>query len=184
MLGKIGTRLLRMSRPAACMLAVVVCLFPGLESAQALPWDTDMYRQPSLKANEVSRSPAEGTVPIGYEPFTLTLEEAEQQLKNPVALDKNSAWRGQRLFNANCSACHNLNADGQGTVGKLMGVPDLRGDFYKTKTDGRIFGVIHYGLRQMPRYGYKFSAHEQWDIINYLRVLQGTQVSGFSVEKE
>ena len=27
----------------------------------------------------------------------------------------------------------------------------------------------------MPRYGYKFSDQEQWDVINYLRFLQGTK---------
>ena len=155
---------------AVCLLAPV--------SAQALPWDYDMYRQQSLEANEVSRSPVEGTVPLGYKPFTLTLEEAEKSLTNPVSATRDSVWRGQRLYNANCYTCHGKTAAGDGPVGPQVGVPDLRKDFYREKTDGRIFGVIHYGLRAMPRYGFKFSDAEQWDIVNYLRFLQGKDVDG------
>ncbi len=159
------------------VILLVVGVFAS--SAVALPWDYDMYRQQSLEANEVARAPVEGTVPLGYKPFTMTLEEAEQKLSNPTPLSKNSVWRGQRLWNANCWTCHGKTGSGEGPVGSQLGVPDLTKDFYRQKSDGRIFGVIHYGLRAMPRYGFRFSDAEQWDIVNYLRFLQGTDVDGF-----
>ena len=60
-------------------------------SAFALPWDFDMYRQESLQSNEVARAPVKGTVPLGRRPFTLTLEEAEKGLSNPVPFSLYSA---------------------------------------------------------------------------------------------
>ncbi len=154
----------------------VLCFF--VSTAAALPWDYDMYRQKSLEANEVARAPVEGTVPLGYKPFTMTLEEAEAGLKNPVSFTKNSVWRGQRLWNANCWTCHGKTGAGEGPVGSQIGAPDLTNDFYRQKSDGRVFGVIHYGLRAMPRHGFRFSDAEQWDIVNYLRFLQGKDVEG------
>jgi mono/diheme cytochrome c family protein len=153
-----------------CMLALLLVASPAL----ALPGDYDMYRQQSLKSNEVARSPVAGTVPRGRMPFTYTLEEGEKNLKNPVAKDMHSVWRGQRLWNANCWTCHGKVGDGKGPVGPQIGVPSLLTDYYSGTSDGRVFSVIQLGLRNMPRYGFRFSDKEQWDLVNYLRFLQGT----------
>ena len=155
-------------------------MFVGIRGAWALPWDRDMFRQPSYKPNELTRSPAEGTVPLGYEPFRMSTEDAEKKLSNPVEVDRNSVWRGRRIWSSNCRTCHGLSAKSDGPVGPLMGAPDLTTDLYKGKSDGRFFGVIMNGGTNMPRYGYKFSEHEIWDVINYLRFLQrGKDVAGF-----
>jgi mono/diheme cytochrome c family protein len=119
-------------------------------------------------------------MPIGYSPFLLDVEKADG-LSNPREANLNSVWSGQRLYNAQCYTCHGKAGDGKGPVGPQMGVPDLHQDLYTAKTDGRFFAVITKGLRTMPRYGYKFSDNEKWDIVNYLRVLQGNKsVPGFS----
>ncbi|MCB0322323.1 MAG: c-type cytochrome [Bdellovibrionales bacterium] len=146
--------------------------------ASALPWDYDMYRQQSLRSNEVARAPVAGTVPVGRQPFTMTIEQAEESLENPVPVSKHSVWRGQRLFNSNCLTCHGPAAKGDGPVGPKLGVPDITQDFYRQKSDGRVFGVVHYGLRAMPRYGFKFSDAQKWDLVNYVRFLQGADVPG------
>lgn len=154
-------------------LLFMICFFL-LSSAHALPGDYDMYRQQSLKTNEVARSPAKGTVPRVGTPFTQTLEEGEKQLRNPIAKDKRSVWRGQRLWNSNCWTCHGMTAGGEGPVGSQLGVPNLLTDYYSNSSDGRVYSVIQLGLRNMPRYGFRFSDKEQWDLVNYLRFLQGT----------
>ncbi|MCB0331689.1 MAG: cytochrome c, partial [Bdellovibrionales bacterium] len=42
-----------------------------------------------------------------------------------------------------------------------------------TKSDGHIFSYIHFGgVAIMPRYGYKLSPREHWDIVNYIRWMQ------------
>lgn len=142
-------------------------------NAYALPGDYDMYRQQSLEANEVSRAPITGTVPRGHKPFIYkTVEEGQDKLINPEAKTKNSVWRGRRLYNSNCQTCHGLSGDGKGPVGPLLAVPNILTDFYSSTPDGRIFSVLTLGLRNMPRYGYKFSEKEKWDLVNYIRFLQ------------
>lgn len=163
----------------ALLLSASTGLMLSANSAQALPWDIDMYRQESLRASEIARAPAVGTVPMGRKPFTLSVEEAEKVLSNPVPFSLHSVWRGQRLWNANCTPCHGASGGGEGAVAKqFIGIPDLLGDLYKQRNDGRVFAVIHHGQGTMPRYGYKFSTGEKWDIVNYLRFLQGRDILG------
>ena len=161
------------------LLLSLIWMQLSAQSSHALPWDIDMYRQESLKANEIARAPVKGTVPLGRKPFILSVEEAEKVLKNPVPFSLHSVWRGQRLWNANCTPCHGQSGAGEGAVAKqFIGIPDLLGDLYKQRSDGRAYAVIHHGQGNMPRYGYKFSDSEKWDIVNYLRFLQGRDSPG------
>ena len=162
-----------LTRVAIKPLTLALSLFLFAASAYALPWDTDMYRQPSLPDGGVARAPAAGSVPVGYEPFTMSLEEAENNLKNPQAPNSSSLRRGGGLWKVHCAACHGLAGDGKGPVGAQIGAADLTAEIYKAKSDGRIFGVIMLGLRAMPRQGYKLSPQERWAIVNYVRLLQG-----------
>ena len=152
----------------------IILLFAFFNSsALALPGDYDMYRQQSLQTNEIARAPVKGTVPKGREIFTYTIEEGANKLKNEIPKDKYSVWRGMRLWNSNCWTCHGKTGDGKGPVGSQLGVPNLLTDYYSKTPDGRVYSVIQLGLRNMPRYGFRFSPKEKWDIVNYLRFLQG-----------
>ncbi|MDD2941622.1 MAG: cytochrome c [bacterium] len=161
------------------LIAVVVSSLLLASSALAAPWDIDMFRQQSLKPNEVARNPVSGTVPLGFKPFPYaTREEAGEKMTKDVEFGVDSVSRGQRLWGANCEACHGVKADAQGTVSKIMNVPSLLDEMYKARADGFIYGTLHYGGAVMPRYGYKFSHVEKWDLVNYLRFLQGRDVPG------
>lgn len=160
-------------------LSLGVCFF-SVSQAHALPWDADMYKQQSYKPGELARAPVHGTVPVGYKPFTMTIDEAEAQLENPVLFSKDSVIRGKRLYSSNCTPCHGPSASADGPVSSLMAVPSLLTDFYKQKKDGRIYGVIKIGGSNMPRYGFKFSEREHWDLVNYIRFLQGRDVAGLT----
>lgn len=158
------------ARNIVCALLSVLLLS---STVHALPWDIDMYSQPSLKAGEVARAPVEGTVPLGYTPFKMTIEEADGVLHNPISHSGDSIWRGHRLWSAQCSSCHGVDGSSATKVGKLMGAPNLLEDRFKPYSDGKLYGTIVWGVRSMPRYGYKLSEDERWDIVNYLRFLQG-----------
>lgn len=153
-----------------CFLSIIVLA----DSAWALPWDTDLFKQQSYKANELSRYPAKGSIPRAFKPFRMSTAEAEKSLGNPVPATSDSLHRGQRLWNANCMVCHGIDAHGKTAVGGVsaFGIPDLHKEAYVSSSDGRVFGVVFNGGANMPRYGYKFSESEVWDIINYLRKLQ------------
>ena len=153
----------------------VFSLMTNSSTVAALPWDIDLYRQQSLKSNEIARSPVKGTVPVGFIPFNMTIEEAEKNLTNPVPFEENSVWRGQRLWGNQCSACHGVKGDSGHFVGKAVAAPNLLEERFKAYTDGRVYATIYYGIRSMPRYGYKLSEGERWDIVNYLKFLQGKQ---------
>lgn len=176
------------------MCRTLVCLLFGLfvvdllavDKAAALPWDIDMYRQQSLQPWEMPRTPVKGTVPMGYKPMTMNADEMDEKMRNPSKADFHSVWRGKRLYDINCYTCHGASGDGKGPVGKTgaLPVPNILEDFYMNRSDGRIFAVIHYGGAAMPRYGYKFSEQEHWDIVNYVRFLQGkVKVSGMERPK-
>lgn len=155
--------------------AILPCLFSGVvcSSVSAMPWDTDLFNQQSLQSNEITRSPASGTVPLGHRAFTLSKEEADKNLKNPLAPTLSSMMRGRRLYSANCLTCHGPKGDGKGPVASSLPVPNLLEDFYKKRSEGYIFAVINLGGAVMPRYGYKLSEAEHWDIVNYMKFLQG-----------
>ncbi len=167
----------------AIFVSLIVCLLS--EKAAALPWDIDMYKQESFKANEIARAPAKNTVPLGHSPFRMTNEEAAKSLTNPTTFSFDSVWRGQRLYNSNCWTCHGKSGAAEGPVAKqsALGIPDLLTDFYRNSPDGKVFAVIYNGGSNMPRYGFKFSKTEIWDIVNYLRFLQGQDVEGQGSER-
>jgi mono/diheme cytochrome c family protein len=164
--------MLRLTLIRKFLLAFILAL-QFSKSALALPWDIDMYSQQSLKANEIARAPVEGTIPLGYAPFTMTIEEADKNLNNPVPSSPNTLWRGKRLWSAQCSSCHGLDAKSKTNIGKLLGAPNLTEERFQSYSDGKIYGTIVWGIRTMPRYGYKLSDEERWDIVNYFKNLQG-----------
>ncbi len=161
---------------ASCraILLAVAALLAFSSSAAAAPWDWDMSKQQSFRSNEMAREPAKGTVPLGYKPFPYSSnDEAGEKLKNPVKSDTDSLARGRRLWASNCATCHGITGEADGPVAAFLTVPNITEGFYKSRPDGRIYGVIHNGQNQMPRYGYKFSSAEKWDLVNYVRKLQG-----------
>lgn len=161
------------AKVAICWLVLGALSAGAARPAVAAPWDQDMSKQQSYKANEMARAPVAGTVPLGHLPFPYTNnDEAGEKLSNPVQPDADSLARGRRLWSVNCVTCHGVTGAGDGPVAQYLTVPDLHQDFYKARTDGRIFAVIYNGQNQMPRYGYKFSASHTWDIVNYVRHLQ------------
>jgi hypothetical protein len=40
-------------------------------------------------------------------------------------------------------------------------------------TDGYVYGMIRVGRGLMPAYGHRISHFDRWNVVNYLRVLQG-----------
>ena len=152
-------------------LILLVCL-SLVNTAGAMPWDVDMYRQQSLVPGEIARNPVKGTIPVGYKPWKMTTEDASTKLDNPIAYSQASINRGKRLYSSNCTPCHGVKGDGNAPV-KAMNAPNLITEFYAGKPDGSIYGILMNGGSNMPRYGYKFSEEDRWNLINYVRFLQG-----------
>jgi mono/diheme cytochrome c family protein len=96
-------------------------------------------------------------------------------LPNPVPVTEASVDRGEVLFLRFCAPCHGPQADGVSGYIIPAGYPPypLISDRVKGFTDGYIYGMMRMGRGNMPSYGHRITHFDRWNVVNYLRVLQG-----------
>ena len=162
----------------------------------ACEWFTDFKRQPSLwtwepvkdsltpsRGNPQFSVPTTGTAVAGFQvsygAFPATIDSMAN-LRNPTPASDASLANGRKYFQINCVPCHGDRAMGDGPATRY-GMPgiNLTTDMTKSRTDGYIFGMIRNGRGLMPPYN-RIEEMDRWDVVNYLRALQG--VSGKTVE--
>jgi mono/diheme cytochrome c family protein len=100
----------------------------------------------------------------------------ESGLPNPIPETVTSATTGQRLFLANCAACHGVDARGGGPQAGTTQVrpPSLTSGHLNQHTDGDVFYWITNGLPGgMPSWAAKLSDTDRWNLVNYLRSING-----------
>jgi mono/diheme cytochrome c family protein len=167
-------------------------------AARALPflalsacsWFTDFKQQPKIDPWETvsdtiaSRGNPQGSVPIygsaapGFmydRAPTPANATAMAVIANPTPADSASVNRGRINYQINCAVCHGSLGKGDGVVMKYGLFPPAIGTATSPAagyTDGYIFGVIRNGKGLMPTYN-RIEEPDRWDIINYLRTLQG-----------
>ena len=164
---------------------LLFCLLLSVASgAFALPFNDDMVHG-QLRTNEFMRATPPGSVPLGSLDRHVPDRDYARTLKNPFAGDGSAELIGERLFRANCVVCHghytveggyNLPAVLPPMVGVDLSLPltepDASGAMVP-KPDGHYFGYIYLGgLALMPRYGWKFSFDEIWQIVSYVQKMQ------------
>ena len=160
---------------------------------------TEMHYQPSYRSQEGPRLDIpESAVPITGKEVLLTSVEDYAALENPGG-DINN---GTALFALNCVVCHGPELDGQGPVmvtGPSMVPADLRGELTLERTDGELYGLISFGGNTgftqrvaamtdpeadgercvgqgscpMPQFRKLLTESERWDLVAYLRNMQG-----------
>jgi len=117
-----------------------------------------------------------GTAVAGYQvsygalPATI---DSMAGIRNPTAANDSSLANGRKYFQINCVVCHGDRAMGDGPATRY-GMPgiNLTTDLTKARTDGYIFGMIRNGRGLMPPYN-RIEELDRWDVVNYLRALQG-----------
>jgi mono/diheme cytochrome c family protein len=162
----------------------------------ACEWFTDFKRQPSIwtweqvrdstvasRGNPQFSVPTTGTAMAGYQvsygAFPATIDSLAG-IPNPTPVSDASLLNGRKYFQINCAVCHGDKAIGDGPATRY-GMPgiNLTSDITKARTDGYIFGMIRNGRGLMPPYN-RIEEPDRWDVVNYLRALQG--VNGRTVE--
>jgi mono/diheme cytochrome c family protein len=152
-------------------------------------WFTDFKRQPSLwtwepvkdsltpsRGNPQMSVPTTGTAVAGFQvsygAFPATIDSMAA-LRNPTAASDSSLANGRKYFQINCAVCHGDRAMGDGPATRF-GMPgiNLTTDMTKARTDGYIFGMIRNGRGLMPPYN-RIEEMDRWDVVNYVRALQG-----------
>lgn len=156
------------------LFATVGFLMIAQGSAHGWPWSTDMDRQPSVRAQEAPMLPPEGVVPRqGREP-TMNRMEAGEKLSNPVNSTPASIQNGRELYRIYCALCHGPDGKGGGPLAaKFVPPPDLTLEMFRQRPDGFIYATIRDGGALMPGQGAALSVRDRWDLVNYLRQLQG-----------
>lgn len=178
-----------MSASRHCMWLAVAA--PIVISVTGCEWFTDFKRQPSIVTWEVlsakdslkpSRGnpqysvPVSGTAVAGFQvsfaPLPATIDSMSS-IPNPTPVSDSSLANGRKYFQINCSPCHGVKAMGDGPATQF-GMPgiNLTADVTKGRTDGYIFGMIRNGRGLMPTYN-RIEEQDRWDVVNYLRGLQG-----------
>jgi mono/diheme cytochrome c family protein len=140
-----------------------------------MPWSADMFEQPSIQPYELpllfpSTSVAtDGTTKPGDR------EKIEVITQNPTEPAETSLQRGEKVFETYCAACHGVGGKGDGPVIKRGFYPvDLTAPGTQGRTDGYIYAYIRYGGKvMMPSYRESISSDEAWDVVNFVRKLQG-----------
>jgi len=154
-------------------------------------WFPQMKRQLALQPFELNTylgdgsglTPPEGTVQLGNPvPDVAHMPILEQeQLPNPVPASLQSLKNGEVLFDRYCTTCHGPDGHGDGPV---AGPPFGTGPFglvlpvggpasvAKAFSDGHIYTTITLGRGRMPSYR-RIPADERWDIVNYIREING-----------
>ena len=155
----------------------------------ACEWFTDFKRQPSLwtweavkdsttpsRGNPQMSVPTNGTAIAGYRvsygalPATI---DSMAGLANPVQATDTSIANGRKYYQINCAVCHGDRGMGDGPATRF-GMPGISivTDMTKSRTDGYVFGMIRNGRGLMPPYN-RIEEPDRWDVVNYVRGLQG-----------
>ena len=166
---------------------VIATLSLGVLStiAWAFPWDTDMADATYLRAYawEMATLP-EGTISVNHARIPGgRYDEATSSMAIPENVDIKD---GEHMFDAYCVACHGVEGKGKAPVtdnssGKRYPIPPppLAGTANVTakRSDGYLFYTIRDGSAIMPGYAYAMQDHDIWDVIAYMRTLDGAAYS-------
>jgi mono/diheme cytochrome c family protein len=169
-----------MRRAAAAGAALGLALAAGgctaLDNAIGrVPWFTTMSRQVAVRPFEAPpRLPPEGSVPTIGREDSLDISTDLKKVVNPVPRSAAALQRGEILYNTYCIVCHGPAGHSDGTVvPKFVPPPDLTQDATKARSDGYLYAMIKQGRGIMPRYGDRIRGADRWNVVIYVRKLQG-----------
>ena len=98
---------------------------------------------------------------------------------------------GKRLFDNYCTACHGVGGRGGAPVvdnssGKRYPrvPPNLAGagNIVSMRTDGWLFYAVRDGQGMMPGYGYAMLDEDVWDLVAYMRTMEGAAYAAAATE--
>jgi mono/diheme cytochrome c family protein len=150
------------------------------DAVAAVPWFSTMHYGIAIQPYKTPtpRPPVAGTVPVtGAEvpvPVTPANLPAINAIRNPVDRTAESLEAGKTAYEVYCYPCHGEKGGGDGPVNaKLLVTPSLLTDQARQYTDGYLYAIVRHGRGIMPAYGDRIPPERRWDIVNYVRVLQG-----------
>lgn len=147
-----------------------------------IDWVSFMEIQPSYRPMEDPLPLPAGAVPVEGAAYL----PGGGAPGNPTPADEASLARGARLYEVSCSFCHGPAGKGDGTVSQELArkPPDLTAAKVVALNDGDLFMIISNGLKPlsgfkggMPALRENMTVGDRWDVVNYVRSLQGQLAS-------
>ena len=167
------------------LLLIPVLSLMGTLKALSFPWSFDMWIQPSiLPYQEPVVYPQLSVSTTGLRIKPLPREDFENIKVNPVPASEASLNNGEHLYNTYCFACHGMEGMGDGPVIKRGFYPlNLTSPGVVARDDGYLYAYIRYGGKvMMPSYRESITSKGAWDVVNYVRKLQGDPVKETATE--
>jgi mono/diheme cytochrome c family protein len=95
--------------------------------------------------------------------------------RNPVSADSKSLAAGKALYARECVSCHGEGGRGNGPdAADLSRQPaDFTSPAVAGQADGELFWKLTEGNKPMPRYGRMLSEDDRWNLVNYIRSIEG-----------
>jgi mono/diheme cytochrome c family protein len=150
-------------------------------------------KNPNFKDGITMRTPAEGSIPLGFVPFDFTLEpesriKAGIELINPFSATPEVITRGKKIYSTFCLGCHGIGGDGDGNLytSKLYPLkprPLSSGNSLILK-DGEIYHSITLGFGSMGAHGAQIAPDDRWKLVLYIRTLQKDAKKQLTLIKE
>jgi mono/diheme cytochrome c family protein len=99
--------------------------------------------------------------------------------KNPIAPNELSRAAGKAVYSQQCLDCHG--ASGKGDAASAVDLNprprDLTESEVGQQSDGALFWKISTGRKPMPAFDGEVSDQDRWNVVNYLRTLEGSPTS-------
>lgn len=149
------------------------------KKAPCFPWSTDMFRSPAVgPMSRTPRNQPDGTLAENALP-ELKMEQASAKRQNPLPVSRETVSAGRPLFLTDCMPCHGSNGKGDGPVVVVLETKpyDLKSSTVIKLSDGDIYSTIRDGNKAMPPYGDTLTVEETWQVVSYVRYLQGLGLS-------
>jgi len=78
----------------------------------------------------------------------------------------------ESLYKAKCAVCHGPDGKGETTMGKKLGVRDLRSAEVVKETDTELFDITKNGKGKMPSFDKKLTDDQIKELIKHIRSLK------------
>ena len=94
-------------------------------------------------------------------------------VKNPMAGNKNVMADAKALYIGNCAPCHGAKGKGDGPAAQALTPKpaDHSSAVIQSETDGSLFWKLSEGRNPMPGYKKIFTDQQRWELVSYIRTL-------------